>query len=78
MPCTRYARIPNKPLLEVRAREAEVPTLPEIKAPYPLREAALHARPQSILASPENRRNSVRWGSLSLFYETNTLMNLCF
>ena len=30
-----------------------------------------------FLASPENRRNSVRWCSLSLFDDTNTLINLC-
>jgi hypothetical protein len=27
-------------------------------------------------ASPENTRNFVRWGSLRLFYETGTLINL--
>jgi hypothetical protein len=36
-------------LLEVRAREAKVPTLAEIKASDPLREAALHPRPQGVL-----------------------------
>src|SRR5216683_4753055 len=37
-------------LLEVRAREAEVATLAQIKAPDALREATLHARPQRILS----------------------------
>jgi hypothetical protein len=36
-------------LLEVRARQADVPTPAEIKAPDPLREATLHPRPQGIL-----------------------------
>ena len=36
-------------LLEVRARQAKIPTPAEIKAPDPLREAALHPRPQRIL-----------------------------
>jgi hypothetical protein len=31
----------------------------------------------AIMASPKTRRNSVWWGSLRLFYETNTLINLC-
>ena len=36
-------------LLEVRARQAEVPTPAEIKAPDPLRQAALYPCPQRIL-----------------------------
>ena len=39
----------SEQLLEVRARQAEVPTLAQIKAPDALREAALHPRPQRIL-----------------------------
>jgi hypothetical protein len=39
----------SEQLLEVRAREAEVATLAQIKAPDALREATLHARPQRIL-----------------------------
>jgi hypothetical protein len=37
-------------LLEVRAREAQGATLAESKAPDPLREAALHTRPQRLLS----------------------------
>jgi hypothetical protein len=33
-------------------------------------------KPWPNLASPENSRNFVRWGSPSLFYETSTLINL--
>jgi hypothetical protein len=36
-------------LLEVRAREADVPTPAEIEAPDPLRKAALHSGSQRIL-----------------------------
>lgn len=32
-------------MLEVRPCQPKVPTLPEVEAPYPLREGALHARP---------------------------------
>ena len=31
---------------------------------------------ETTVASPENSRNFVRWGSPSLFYETSTLINL--
>ena len=36
-------------LLEVRTCQAKVPTPAEIKTAYPLREAALHPCPQSVL-----------------------------
>jgi hypothetical protein len=36
-------------LLEVRARQVDVPTPAQSKAPDPLREAALHTCPQGIL-----------------------------
>ena len=39
----------SEELLEVRAREAKVSTPTSIKAPDPLREATLDARPQGIL-----------------------------
>jgi hypothetical protein len=38
-----------EPLLEVRAREADVPTPAEVEAPDPLRQAALHLGSQRIL-----------------------------
>ena len=42
-------------LLEVRAREAEITTLPEIKASDALREAALYPRPEGILGLERGR-----------------------
>jgi hypothetical protein len=39
----------HQELLEVRAREAKGSTLAEIKAPDPLRQAAIDTRPQRIL-----------------------------
>jgi hypothetical protein len=36
-------------LLEVRARQPQIPTPAEVKASYPLRETALHPRPQGVL-----------------------------
>ena len=42
-------------LLEVRARQPQIPTPAEIKAPDPLREAALDARPQGILGFERRR-----------------------
>ncbi len=40
----------SEQVLEVRARQATVATLAQIKAPDALREATLHARPQRILS----------------------------
>ena len=37
-------------LLEVRAHQPQIPTPAEIKTSYPLREAALHPRPQGVLS----------------------------
>src|SRR5215510_1650957 len=39
----------SEQVLEVRARQAAVATLAQLKAPDTLREATLHARPQRIL-----------------------------
>jgi len=39
----------SEQMLEMRPCQPNVPTLPEIKAPGALREAALHPRPQGVL-----------------------------
>jgi hypothetical protein len=42
-------------VLEVRACQAQIPTLAEIKSSDPLRETALHSRPQGILCDERRR-----------------------
>jgi len=42
-------------LLQVRPCSSKVPTLTEIEAPYALREATLHPRPQGILGFERRR-----------------------
>ena len=46
---TTFMAVAVSRLLEMRPCQPNVPTLPEIKAPGALREAALHPRPQGVL-----------------------------
>jgi hypothetical protein len=47
-PDRRHGRRPQE-LLEMRARQPQIPTPAELKTAYPWREAALHPRPQGVL-----------------------------